>query len=155
MIKAINHVGVSVENIERSVSFYRDLLGMEVVTQKDFAGEQYEAILGFKGAKGRLAMLQAGTMRIELFEFSHPSPKLNDPSRKVLDQGISHFCIEVNDIEAEYERLKAGGVSFHCPPLEFCGKTGNSRATYGRDPDGNVFELLEKVADAGRDTRAT
>lgn len=54
--------------------------------------------------------------------------------------GITHFCVEVSDIESEYERLKAAGASFHCPPLDF---SGEAMATYGRDPDGNVFELLQ------------
>lgn len=145
MIRAINHVGVSVANLDRSIGFYRDLLGMDVVKQRPFSGEQYESILGLQGAEGRLALLQAGNMRLELFEFSHPSPKPGDSIRPVCDHGITHFCIEVNDVEDSYARLKAAGVSFHCPPLEFA--TG--KATYGRDPDGNVFELLERAPAPG------
>jgi hypothetical protein len=49
----------------------------------------------------------------------------------------------VVDVDAEYERLKAAGMTFHCPPQGMSG----IRATYGRDPDGNVIELLE-IADA-------
>ena len=47
----------------------------------------------------------------------------------------------MTDIDAEYERLKAGGVKFNCPPPKFEG--GPIRATYGRDPDGNVIEIQE------------
>lgn len=139
MITTINHVGISVANMDRSIGFYRDVLGMQLVRQRTFSGEQYENILGLEGARGKLALLQAGSMRLELFEFSSPSPKPGDPMRAVCDHGITHFCIEVSDIDGSYERLQAAGVAFHCPPLGFA--TG--RATYGRDPDGNVFELLE------------
>jgi hypothetical protein len=52
----------------------------------------------------------------------------------------------VTDIDAEYERLKAAGMVFHCPP-QAAGK--GFRATYGRDPDGNVVELLEVKDGAG------
>ena len=45
----------------------------------------------------------------------------------------------MRDIQAEYERLSAAGMRFHCPPLDM----GAVKATYGRDPDGNVVELQE------------
>jgi catechol 2,3-dioxygenase-like lactoylglutathione lyase family enzyme len=142
MIKGINHVGVSVSNLERSIRFYRDLLGMQLIVQKEFQGPQYEAILGLTGVRGALAVLRLASLEIELFEFTHPVPKHSDPNRPVCDHGITHFCIEVGDMQAEYERLKAAGVRFHCPPLTFKGE----KATYGRDPDGNVFEMLELSA---------
>ena len=47
--------------------------------------------------------------------------------------------VNVTDIAAEYARLKAAGMVFHCPPQTRSGL----RVTYGRDPDGNVVELLE------------
>jgi catechol 2,3-dioxygenase-like lactoylglutathione lyase family enzyme len=140
MIRGLNHVGISVANLDRSVGFYRDLLGMEVVFHGEFAGEQYETILALEGARGRVALLKSGNLQIELFEFSHPVPKRGDPRRPACDHGLTHFCIEVADIEGEYERLKAVGVPFHCPPLDFFGA---EKATYGRDPDGNLFELLQ------------
>jgi predicted enzyme related to lactoylglutathione lyase len=49
------------------------------------------------------------------------------------------LCFDVDDVEAEYQRLLAAGVRFHTPPQDF----GSARATYGRDPDGNVFELQQ------------
>ena len=56
-------------------------------------------------------------------------------SRSVLD----HFCLQMTDIDAEHARLKAAGMVFHCLPQARSGL----RVTYGRDPDGNVIELLE------------
>ena len=55
------------------------------------------------------------------------------------DHGITHLCLDVSDIDAEYARLKGAGMRFHCPPQDL----GAARATYGRDPDGNVVELQE------------
>jgi len=146
MIKGLEHVGISVANLERSIQFYRDLLGMHVVEQDGFQGELYERILALSGAKGKVALLKTTNMQIELFEFERPQPKPGDPERPVCDQGITHFCIEVTDIDAVYARLKAAGVPFHCPPLRF---PGEAAATYGRDPDGNVFELLQLGPPAG------
>ena len=56
------------------------------------------------------------------------------------DHGITHFCVRVIGIDDMFARLSAAGASFHCPPLKF---EGVGTATYGRDPDGNVFELFE------------
>lgn len=144
MIIAMNHVGISVSNLERSLQFYRDLFGMDVVVQGEFGGEQYASVLRLPRAAGRAALLRlpGGQMQIELFEFANPVPTRGDPERPVCDHGITHFCIEVTDIESEYERLRSQGVVFHCVPQLFSG-SGN-KATYARDPDGNVFELWER-----------
>jgi catechol 2,3-dioxygenase-like lactoylglutathione lyase family enzyme len=140
MIRRMNHVGISVASLKRSIEFYRDLLGMSVVFEGPFAGRQYERILGIQGARGMMAVLQATNSQVELFEFHVPLPMLSDASRPVSNHGITHFCIEVEDIDGNYQRLKSAGVIFHCEPLDFFGA---AKATYARDPDGNAFELLE------------
>jgi len=142
MIKGMDHVGISVANLERSLHFYGELLGMNVLAVETFAGAQYEAILALDGATGKVALLKRGSLQIELFEFAQPSPAALDPERPVCHHGITHFCFEVSDIDGEYARLKTAGVPFHCAPLLFGDST---KATYGRDPDGNVFEMFETL----------
>lgn len=142
MIKGMNHVGISVSSLDRSIEFYRDLLGMKVVVRSMFGGDKYEAVLGLKGARGEAALLRLGDIQVELFQFESPAPKPGNRTRPVCDHGITHFCLQVTDLRGEYERLSAAGVVFHCPPQEF---VGNAITTYGRDPDGNVFELLELI----------
>ncbi len=146
MTKRLNHVGISVSNLERSIAFYRDIFGMRVLVHGPFAGERYDSILRLKGARGHVAFLAStsGDLQLELFEFERPVPKPAAPDRSVCDHGITHFCIQVEDLESEYARLKAAGVVFHCPPTPF---SATDKATYGRDPDGNVFELIEISAD--------
>jgi glyoxylase I family protein len=156
MTKSLNHVGLSVANLERAVEFYRTGFGMEIASQGAFdpetEGGRYAAILGLSNPRGRVALLKAGNLQLELFEFSHPSPERNRPDRPVCDHGITHFCVEVEDIDREHQRLVAAGASFHCRPLTFFGK---ATATYGRDPDGNVFELLQMSATKWRRSSAT
>ena len=147
MIRGIEHVGLSVSSMDRAVEFYRNAFGMELVSRSRFCEGSYEyakkmAILGLKDASGESALLRLGDMQIELFEFASPQPKLAEPNRPVCDHGISHFCLQVADMQEEYARLKAAGVVFHCEPQHF---PGQALVTYGRDPDGNVFELLEWI----------
>jgi catechol 2,3-dioxygenase-like lactoylglutathione lyase family enzyme len=135
-----DHVGLSVTNLDRAIEFYRDVMGFEFVTGREFSDARYEAIMNLKGAQGRVATLKAQNMQVELFEFFNPTPKGMDSSRPVCDHGITHFCMQVGNLDQTYETLKSAGVRFHCPPFEF---VPGIKATYGRDPDGNVFELLE------------
>jgi catechol 2,3-dioxygenase-like lactoylglutathione lyase family enzyme len=141
MIRGIHHTAISTGDLERALGFYRDLLGFEVVLE--FAWPKgtgpADQITGLDGSAAKVAMLKTANTFIELFEYDAPSPAPGDPERPVCDHGITHIALDVRDIQAEYERLSAAGMRFHCPPLDM----GGSKATYGRDPDGNVVELLE------------
>jgi catechol 2,3-dioxygenase-like lactoylglutathione lyase family enzyme len=141
MIRGIHHTAISTGDLDRALKFYRDLLGFEVAIEFEWPkGTEFaDSITGLKDSAARTAMLKAGNMMIEIFEYSSPAPQEGDPARPVCDHGITHICVDVVDIEAEYERLKAAGMTFHCPPQDL----GISKATYGRDPDGNVVELQE------------
>lgn len=140
----MNHVGISVSNIERSIDFYRDMLGMQQLSDVfPFSGPDFEDIMALDGAQGRMCVLSSGDLQVELFEFSAPASTAKDPNYSVGDRGISHFGIEVADIDSLYRRLQEAGVRIHSPIKTFFSGT---RAIYARDPDGNVFELVESPA---------
>lgn len=142
MIRGIHHTAVSTGDLERSLAFYRDLLGFEVIFDATWpkGSEAMDKITGLKDSSARVAMLRTTNAMIELFEYASPPPEQGDPNRPVCDHGITHICLDVTDLDAEYERLKAAGMTFHCPPQDFGAVV---RTTYGRDPDGNVIELQE------------
>jgi len=146
MIRGIHHTAISTANLERALAFYRDLLGFRVVFEFAWpAGmEVADRITGLKDSSARAVMLHAGNVIVELFEYASPTPRPGDPRRPVSDHGITHICLDVTDLDAEYERLTRAGVTFHCPPQDL---GVGLRTTYGRDPDGNVIELQE-VLDA-------
>ena len=146
MIHGIHHTAISTADIERSLRFYRDLLGFEEVFKLNWevGTEALDAITGLEDSSARVVMLKAGNACVELFEYSTPIPAPGNENRPVCDHGITHLCLQVTDIEAEYDRLKAAGMVFHCPPQSVGSETV---ATYGRDPDGNVVELLEVPSD--------
>lgn len=146
MIRGIHHTAISTADLERSIAFYQGLLGFEQVM--DFTWpegvENMNRTQALAETAGRVVMLKAGNCMIELFQYETPTPNPVDPRRPLCDHGITHFCLDVDDIEAEYARLTAGGMEFHCPPVDY----GTVKTTYGRDPDGNCIELQEiKSAD--------
>lgn len=141
MIKGMHHVGISVRNLERSIAFYTELLGMEIAALTfTLHGADLEQIMALPALQGRMCVVRKGSLLIELFEFTQPKPLARDANYPVNHHGISHFGIEVDDVEATYQQLSAAGVRFHSPVMSF---QRGVKATYGRDPDGNVFELVE------------
>ena len=147
MIRGVHHTAISTPDLYRALAFYRDLLGLRVVF--DFAWpigtETADRITGLHDSAARVVMLQAGNAFIELFQYASPAPRPGDPRRSVADHGITHFCLDVKDLDAEYARLAAAGMTFHCPPQD---AGPGVRTTYGRDPDGNVIELQEVTDDS-------
>ena len=142
MIRGIHHAAISTGDLQRALAFYRDLLGFETVFEFAWpaGSELLDGITGLEGSSAQAVMLRAGNAFIELFQYASPPPKPGDPHRPVCDHGITHICLDVTDLDAEYERLRAAGMRFHCPPQDL---GGESKVTYGRDPDGNVIELQE------------
>jgi catechol 2,3-dioxygenase-like lactoylglutathione lyase family enzyme len=141
MLMGFHHAAISTPDLDRFIEFYRDALGCEVAWTFGWnaPSDRADALTGLEGSAARAAMLKLGNSFLEVFEFESPPPKSPDFPRPVNDHGITHICIQVQDIHAEYKRLLAAGMEFHCPPQA----QDSGFLTYGRDPDGNVVELLE------------
>ncbi len=143
MIRGIHHTAISTVDLERSLAFYRDLLGFEPVL--DFTWPEGTADMNrthqLEQTAGRVVLLKCGNAMVELFEYATPPPRPADAARRLCDHGITHLCLDVDDLDAEYERLSRAGMHFHCAPVDY----GTVKCTYGRDPDGNVLELQEVV----------
>ncbi len=141
MIIGIHHTAISVPDMDKALAFYCGVLGFEKLTDGGWEqGADYaDNIVGLKNSAARGCMLKAFNAHIELFEFKSPTPLAQDPDEPVCNHGITHFCLQVTDIPGEYERLKAAGMRFNCPPEDM----GGTAATYGRDPFGNVIEIYE------------
>ena len=98
MTKKINHIGIAVKNLENSIPFYRDQLGMEFEGNEEVTEQ-----------KVRVAFLKVGESRIELLEPTSP----DSPIAKFLEkngEGIHHMAYEVDDIEAALADMKEKGV---------------------------------------------
>lgn len=142
MIRGVHHVAISTADLDRLAAFYTELFGFETVMSTSWRDRPViDEIVGLQGSAARQVMLKSGNAFIEIFEYESPAGDAGPENRTAADRGYTHFCIDVQDIDAEYERLSAAGMRFHCPPPQLGG--GRVRATYGRDPDGNIVELQE------------
>ena len=141
MIRGIHHVAVHVHDLERMMKFYREAFGFEIIGEPFSWSDNptLDGLLDVPGSAARGAMLRAGTCYLELFQFSAPEPISSRPLRPC-DRGYTHFCVDVTDIEREYERLRTLGMTFgHPSPVD----VGHVKAVYGRDPEGNVIEIQQ------------
>lgn len=141
MIRGIHHAAISVPDLNKAMTFYCDLLGFEKILKFKWAvgSESSDKVNGLTDTAVKAVIIKKGNACLELFQYSSPEPKPGAIDRPVCDHGITHICLDVTDIEAEYERLKSLGMVFHCPPQS----NESISVTYGRDPFGNVVELQE------------
>lgn len=141
MINGTHHTTISTADLDRALGFYCDLLGFELKVKDGWetGDAQLDAIVGFEDSAARFAMVWTGNTHLEFFEYQNPKPLPIDDERRVCDQGYTHICLDVTDIDSEYERLKEAGMEFTTAPQSAFG----ARSTYGLDPDGNVIELQE------------
>ena len=141
MIIGFHHAAISTPDLERIKAFYVDVVGCQEVSAFEWpvGTPLADDMTGLTDSAARAVMLKLGDTHLELFEYSSPAPKPRDGVRPVHDHGITHICLLVQDLHAEYGRMKAAGMTFHSEPLT----QDTGYVVYGRDPDGNVVELIE------------
>ena len=138
-IRGVHHFAMSVPSLESAIAFYRDAFGFELVDHEHLGqSEEGDRVTQMKNTDTTLAMLHAGNIFIELFEFHSPQPGEN--TRRMCDYGVTHFSFEVEDVYTSHEALKAHCVQWHSDPID----AGDGYLmTYGRDPFGNVIEIQQ------------
>ncbi|HEY8386497.1 MAG TPA: VOC family protein, partial [Porticoccaceae bacterium] len=140
-IRGIHHVAVHVRDMDKMLRFYRDAFGFEVVGEPfEWENDEFiDKIVDVPGSAARGAMLKAGNCYLELFQYKAPAP-VSDVPLNPYDKGYTHFCVDVTDIEMEFDRLKGLGMTFgQDAPID----VGHVKTIYGRDPEGNLIELQQ------------
>lgn len=144
MFIGLHHVCISTADLDRTIEFYCSMLGGERIGvernwEKGSQGSDIrDEMLQIKDSAYRVAFVKVGKAFIEFFEFSSPQPE--ELKRRTCDYGLAHLCFVVDDVWAENHRLKKIGMVFHREPYTH---VSGGIYTYGKDPDGNVIELLE------------
>jgi len=140
----LHHVGLTVSSLDRSIAFYRDLLGSEVLRIIECPAEgKLGEVTALPGASARLAHLALGDAIVELLEYRHPLGRALPPDGTMADVGCSHVCLASDNIEADYLRLKDRGVRFYTEPIEY--RPGVHMA-YFYGPDGETCELRQAAS---------
>ena len=143
MLTEVRHIGIVVKNIENSLKFYRDLLGLQIQRAMNESGEYIDNMLGFKDVKVKTVKMSApnGLTLVELLEFD--VPKGSNLSRHVNDIGASHVAFTVSNIDEMYNKLKQSGIKFNASPQ--LSPDGYAKVTFCLDPDNTPVELVEVI----------
>src|SRR6185312_7255118 len=103
-VTAIRHTGIVVSDMATSITFYRDLLGLEVWWDQIEEGPLMEAVTAVKGAKIHTVKLKAPDgVSIELLQYLN-SPKPVPPLSNANDPGCNHVALQISDLDTFYQK---------------------------------------------------
>ncbi len=144
MLKSFFHTGFVVRDLEKSVAFYTDVLGMRIAARVERKGEFANQLLGFPDAHIKGALVDKGEgHQLELLQYINPPSGPGGIARN--DLGAAHLAFFVEDIDKFYAETKARGLRFNNPPAALADDQGHvqRKALYAQDPDGNWLEFVE------------
>jgi glyoxylase I family protein len=142
-IIAADHTGITVSDVERSLAFWRDVLGFELSHRAHQKGELAEQITGVVGAEIFIAVVKASGHKIELLEYRAPADRKKLDARPC-DTGSVHVALVVDDLDAVLKRIAASGWEAAGEPQTLTvGPNAGKRVIYVRDPDGTTIELMQ------------
>ncbi len=148
----LTHIGIGVSDLERSLRFYRDLLGFTWEHQLDVEGEPTDTLLRLRGTKLHAEYLSRDGVRIELLRFASPTaPPRRE--RTMNELGLTHLSFRVTDLDAVMDALRAAGervldeTIIRFPEWQ-------SAACFILDPDGQLIELVQSPGDPSLPPRA-
>jgi catechol 2,3-dioxygenase-like lactoylglutathione lyase family enzyme len=145
-ISELDHVAITVTDMEKSIAFYRDILQMELSI--DFETDELSTFFSEPGVKVRSVILKKGKSgkgMVELLTFYSPEGKPLHPERKPYDPGLWMLSFEIDDVRAAYEELSEKGVEFTNPPSQLnVSGMGIHTVVLIKGPDGVLVELVER-----------
>src|SRR5919106_4741329 len=143
---AVDSIGMTVADLDRSVSFFTGLLGFTKVSEVELSGRPYELLHGVFGARMRVARLRLGAEEIELTEYLAPRGRPYPADTRGNDRWFQHIAIIVSDMARAYGLLRHHGVAHASTGPQrlpdWNPNAGGISAYYFRDPDGHFLEVL-------------
>lgn len=143
---AVHHTGIIVKDLDRSIYFYHDILGLQFSNEPSpwFEGDDLASAVGVPGAKLRQVSLLVGESNtLELLEYANRPADNDDPIQQNY-LGAMHVAIHVDDIVATKAELEKKGVHFLSDVNTVDeGVLAGWRWVYLHDPDRIPLELVE------------
>lgn len=142
----LTHIGICVSDWERSLRFYRDLLGFTYLSELQVAGEPTNTLLGLADVELRALYLERDGTRIELLHYASPGHRGDGTPRAMNALGLTHLSFRVDNLATTLDVLKRAGVPIleqtHIDIPAFA-----AAAIMITDPDGTLIELVQSPGD--------
>ena len=139
VVASLNHLGITVTDLDASLAFYRDVIGFELDLRTRVGGEWFDTLTRNQGADIEIAMLRLAGFTLQLVQY-HAAGGATLPLAHH-NVGNPHLCIQVDDVDARHENIEASRLYDPTPIVDIMG-TG-IRSFYVHDPDGVPVELLQ------------
>lgn len=145
-ILRLSHIGICVSDLERSVRFYRDLLGFARVSELEIGGEPTSTLLQIDDVELHAVYLERDGTRIELLHYKSPGATGPDSPRPMNQLGLTHLSLRVDRLADLLRDLQNAGVrileksKIEIPAFE-------AAAVFITDPDGTLIELVQAPGD--------
>jgi glyoxylase I family protein len=150
MVGRIYHVGLTVSDLDRSIAFYKDVLGLEFQGEIVMEGEETDKMFRKENCKARVAYLNGSKAveapPIELIQFIDED--VNKVKSDLFTTSISEVCFYTDDIDSVYKVLIENHVECLSEPQYFDFSSqgfGKSKAFYFKDPDGIILEMMQPL----------
>lgn len=147
-------VGLTVNDMDRELAFFTELLDFQLNSDIEVAGDAWEHLQGVFGARMRICTLHLGDESIELTQYLAPAGRPIPVDSRSNDGWFQHIAIITSDMDAAYARLRANHVRHASTGPQtlpsWNANAGGIRAFYFRDPEDHVLEILQFPADKGR-----
>jgi catechol 2,3-dioxygenase-like lactoylglutathione lyase family enzyme len=136
-----SHIGICVSELERSVRFYRDVLGFLEVSRLEMEGAVTERLLEIAGGELQAVYLTLGSTCIELLFYPAAGHMPSESPRPMNKLGLTHLSLGVADVDAVVKAIApGGGAVLDQTRIE---RNGASKAIFVTDPDGMRIELVQ------------
>jgi catechol 2,3-dioxygenase-like lactoylglutathione lyase family enzyme len=147
VVEAVDAVGMTVADMDRSLEFYTTVLSFAPVSDVEVWGPEYEQLQGVFGLRMRVVRLRLGGEFIELTEYLAPKGRPIPVDSRSNDRWFQHVAIIVSDMDRAYQWLRQHKVQHastgpqHLP--DWNPHAGGIKAFYFKDPDGHSLEILQ------------
>jgi catechol 2,3-dioxygenase-like lactoylglutathione lyase family enzyme len=139
----LHHASFTVADMQRSLHFYRDLLGMEFMFERDVDGGYIADIVAYQNLKMKVVLLMGGGEKLELIQYISPAGTAVNPDSK--NPGTAHLAFVVDDAFEWHKKLTDAGVKIRSPQpvLITMGAHKDWHAFYLYDPEGISLEFMQ------------
>ena len=145
MIQRINHVSITVKNLDQVIDWFRDVMGCTNIWEPyEYKGGLIETVTDIPGAHIRVQKVQVQDFVLEFIQYLSPPGK--ELKGNTNDVGYPHIGFVVDDINATYKDLRQKGVQFKSPPCKVTDKNNpmfGAQLVYFCGPEGMTFELFQ------------
>lgn len=148
----IDHLNIVVSDMDKSIAFYGEILGMTKTFEAVLEGDWIETVTGLSGLHARCVFFDLPNcdVRLELLEYSKPRGEKLEINARPNTIGLRHFAFETDNIDSLIAKLQAAQVPFVSPPVTVpfpVGNRGTKRLCYFHDPDGTLLEVAEYTSE--------